>query len=73
MSKRVLLVLALVCALAVIVYGRQPQATRVQWEYTAYSGTDPKIINQRGAEGWELVTVQVTPPNSFLWVFKRPK
>ena len=53
-------------------------ATQTKWEYTFYfndGGTDPiEELNERGKEGWELVTVTPGTDDKYeTYYFKRPK
>ena len=67
----VLLGLAL---LVVTVYGQRRDPPQGAWEYkiyTAAGGNTLEEINKLGADGWELVDVEI--PMDARYYFKRPK
>jgi hypothetical protein len=42
------------------VYGQKPQSQpKVTWEYKVVSESDKLPLNDLGAQGWELVTVEM--------------
>lgn len=76
-SKTNLTVLLLALTVLVIaawtVYAQKPVApTRVTWEYKVVSETDKVSLNDMGAQGWELVTVEMGGAQE-VYYFKRVK
>ena len=54
------------------VYGQKQSAPRVVWEYKVVSETDKISLNDMGAQGWELVTVEIGGAQE-VYYFKRVK
>jgi lipopolysaccharide export system protein LptC len=60
------------------VYGQQkksgpaPAPPRPAWEYKVVSETDKVSLNEMGAQGWELVTVEMGGAQE-VYYFKRAK
>lgn len=56
-----------VSSLAVAACRPDAAGQRVQWEYTTIAGSPdpmslPKVLNDAGREGWELVALDSAPP-----------
>jgi hypothetical protein len=51
--------------------------TKSIWEYQVASGLDEKALNERGAQGWELVAIDPNRTDNFsgavTYYFKRAK
>lgn len=56
MKKRITLVALLLVSLLCVGFARQSRP-QIQWEYKIEKDADEKRLNQLGAEGWELVTL----------------
>jgi hypothetical protein len=54
------------------VYGQKPVPPKVTWEYKVVSETDKISLNDLGAQGWELVTVEMGGAQE-VYYFKRMK
>lgn len=54
------------------VNGQKQSAPRVVWEYKVVSETDKIPLNDMGAQGWELVTVEMGGAQE-VYYFKRVK
>lgn len=54
------------------VYGQKQSAPRTVWEYKVVSETDKLSLNDMGAQGWELVTVEMGGAQE-VYYFKRVK
>ena len=58
------------------IYGQQkksvPAPPRPTWEYKVISETDKVSLNEMGAQGWELVTVEMGGAQE-VYYFKRAK
>ena len=54
------------------VYGQKQSAPRTVWEYKVISETDKTSLNDMGAQGWELVTVEMGGAQE-VYYFKRVK
>lgn len=59
------------------VYGQKPQTQpsqpkKVTWEYKVVSESDKLPLNDLGAQGWELVTVEMGGAQE-VYYFKRAK
>ena len=54
------------------VYGQKPAQPKVTWEYKVVSETDKISLNDLGAQGWELVTVEMGGAQE-VYYFKRAK
>ncbi len=59
------------------VYGQKksvpaPTTTRTVWEYKVISETDKISLDEMGAQGWELVTVEMGGAQE-VYYFKRAK
>ncbi len=66
-------VLGILCLLGWTVYGQKPAAPiRATWEYKVVSETDKVSLNDMGAQGWELVTVEMGGAQE-VYYFKRSK
>lgn len=80
-TPRVIIVLLVVVALSIAAWTVQAQkqnAARQQWEYKViniYQNNADKILDDLGAEGWELVAVQPSSDATAkgLYHFKRQK
>ncbi len=73
MNRRIILIALIVLCLCAVGWTYQQQRTqqqRVKWEYTVYVGKDFDRLDQFGADGWELVSVDVP---TAVFFFKRPK
>lgn len=57
---------------ALTVPGQKQTAARVVWEYKVVSETDKISLNDMGAQGWELVTVEMGGAQE-VYYFKRVK
>lgn len=69
----VVLLAAIVLSLAAwTVYGQKQSAPKVTWEYKVVSETDKVSLNELGAQGWELVTVEMGGAQE-VYYFKRAK
>lgn len=73
-----LLALGLLIIAGWTVYGQKPSAPttptvpRTVWEYKVISETDKTSLNDMGAQGWELVTVEMGGAQE-VYYFKRVK
>jgi hypothetical protein len=54
------------------VYGQKQSQPKVTWEYKVVSETDKIALNDLGAQGWELVTVEMGGAQE-VYYFKRAK
>jgi hypothetical protein len=54
------------------VYGQKQTAPRTVWEYKVVSESDKISLNDMGAQGWELVTVEMGGAQE-VYYFKRVK
>ncbi len=54
------------------VYGQKQSQPKVTWEYKVVSETDKISLNELGAQGWELVTVEMGGAQE-VYYFKRMK
>lgn len=57
------------------VYGQKPAPTpapKIAWEYKVVSETEKVALNDLGAQGWELVTVEMGGAQE-VYYFKRAK
>lgn len=54
------------------VNGQKQNPPRVMWEYKVISETDKIPLNDMGAQGWELVTVEMGGAQE-VYYFKRAK
>ena len=54
------------------VYGQKQSAPRTVWEYKVVSESDKTSLNDMGAQGWELVTVEMGGAQE-VYYFKRVK
>jgi hypothetical protein len=54
------------------VHGQKPSTPKVTWEYKVVSETDKISLNDLGAQGWELVTVEMGGAQE-VYYFKRVK
>lgn len=74
-SSRIIAIMAL-CLVSLAgwtVYGQKQQPTpRAVWEYKVVSETDKISLNDMGAQGWELVTVEMGGAQE-VYYFKRVK
>lgn len=68
----VLLALGLLIIAGWTVYGQKPSPPRTVWEYKVVSETDKISLNDMGAQGWELVTVEMGGAQE-VYYFKRTK
>ncbi len=57
---------------ALTVHGQKQSTPRVMWEYKVVSETDKISLNEMGAQGWELVTVEMGGAQE-VYYFKRVK
>ena len=53
-------------------YGQKQGSSRTVWEYKIVSESDKVSLNDMGAEGWELVTVEMGGAQE-VYYFKRTK
>lgn len=69
----ILMALVILSLIGWTVYG-QKQATpaKVTWEYKVVSETEKISLNELGAQGWELVTVEMGGAQE-VYYFKRMK
>jgi hypothetical protein len=68
----VLISLGILVIVGFAVYGQKQSAPRVVWEYKVVSETDKIPLNDMGAQGWELVTVEMGGAQE-VYYFKRVK
>ena len=54
------------------VYGQKQSQPKAMWEYRVVSETDKISLNELGAQGWELVTVEMGGAQE-VYYFKRTK
>jgi hypothetical protein len=78
MIRRLLLVgLAVVLTVAFVTYAQTRPAVKTTWEYTTLGVATPSdlptSLNKLGADGWELVTINVYMQQGYFCVLKRPK
>ena len=67
-----LAVFAFICAGGWVGYGQKQNPTRVAWEYKIVNESDKVSLNDLGAQGWELVTVEMGGAQE-VYYFKRAK
>lgn len=61
MRIRIWLTLTIICFLtifAIASYGQKQARVTTRWEYKLVTGADESKLNELGAHGWELVSVQ---------------
>lgn len=68
----VLIVMSALVLAALTVYGQKQATPRIMWEYKVVSETDKVSLNDMGAQGWELVTVEMGGAQE-VYYFKRVK
>ncbi len=69
----VVISLALTILIGWTVYGQKPTPLpKIAWEYKVVSETDKISLNDLGAQGWELVTVEMGGAQE-VYYFKRMK
>ena len=71
----VIISLVLTVLIGWTVYGQKPAASpapKIAWEYRVVSETDKISLNDLGAQGWELVTVEMGGAQE-VYYFKRLK
>lgn len=73
MKNRILLAALIVVSLFCAAFLYRPASPR--WEYKIEKDADEKRLNQLGAEGWELVTLDRGSGSlsRSMFVFKRPQ
>jgi hypothetical protein len=80
MRSRIISIVILIAALAIVALGwtqNSRSAEASKWEYLSYqassSGPSDQEMNKMGAEGWELVAVDVGESRVSRYIFKRKK
>jgi hypothetical protein len=76
-ASRLMIVVAVVAGVlavgaALYAQGSKP-AVKQQWEYSDGADLTLAKLNEKGAEGWELVQVVTFDNNGQYYIFKRPK
>jgi len=78
MIRRLLfVVLAVVLTAAFMTYAQTRPAVKTTWEYTTIGVSTPSDLstnlNKLGADGWELVTINIYLQQGYFCVLKRPR
>jgi hypothetical protein len=68
----VLIAIGVLIVAGLTVNGQKPSAPKTTWEYKVVSETDKISLNDLGAQGWELVTVEMGGAQE-VYYFKRVK
>lgn len=68
----ILAALALICLGGWAGYGQKQPSSRTVWEYKIVNESDKVSLNDLGAQGWELVTVEMGGAQE-VYYFKRAK
>jgi hypothetical protein len=74
MKNRLLLIALLVASIFCAAFAYQSERRAQRWEYKIEKDADEKRLNQLGAEGWELVTLDRGSGSlsRSMFVLKRP-
>ena len=68
----ILAAIAFICLGGWAGYGQKQSPSRTTWEYKIVNETDKVSLNDLGAQGWELVTVEMGGAQE-VYYFKRAK